>query len=177
MSITMPIFSVALPEIVVLSMAMLALLIDVFLPEKFRIVTYITVQAAIILTFIISIYQFYAYPQTVVTFDGQYILDKLAILLKIFISLIMFFIFAYSREYISDRKITFGEYYVLGLLATLGMLIMCSAYSFLTIYLGLELLSLSLYAMVAMQKDSVLAVEAAMKFFVMGALALSLIHI
>jgi NADH-quinone oxidoreductase subunit N len=64
-----------------------------------------------------------------------------------------------------------GEYYVLGLLGVVGMMIMASASHFLTLYLGLELLSLSLYAMVAFQRDSAVATEAAMKYFVLGAIA------
>jgi NADH-quinone oxidoreductase subunit N len=68
-----------------------------------------------------------------------------------------------------------GEYYVLALFATLGMMVMISANHFVTIYLGLELLSLSLYAMVAMNRDSVASTEAAMKYFVLGALASGLL--
>ncbi len=175
MNFTMPIFSVALPEIFMLCMAMLALLTDVFLPARARLVTYILVQFTVVLTFFFVVSQYSEYPSPIITFGGSYIIDKLAILLKMFICLISFFVFAYSREYISERGIAFGEYYVLGLLAVLGMLIMSSAYSFLTIYLGLELLSLALYAMVAMQKDSADATEAAMKYFVMGAFASGLL--
>ncbi len=175
MNFAMPIFSVALPEIFMLCMITLALLTDVFLPARLRLVTYILVQATVVITFFMSISQFFNYPSPIITFSGNYIIDKLSMLLKIFVCLISFFVFAYSREYIQARKIAFGEYYVLGLLAVLGMLIMCSAYSFLTIYLGLELLSLALYAMVAMQKDSSQATEAAMKYFVMGALASGLL--
>ena len=82
-----------------------------------------------------------------------------------------FFAFAYAREYIEARKIPVSEYYLLGLFSILGMSIMVSAYSFLSIYLGLELLSLPLYAMVAMNRESSLSTEAAMKYFVLGALA------
>jgi NADH-quinone oxidoreductase subunit N len=92
-------------------------------------------------------------------------------ILKLFILLIVFLAFLYSRQYLSDRKLLKGEYLVLGLFATLGMMIMVSANTLLTIYLGLELLSLSLYTMVAMNRDSQQASEAAMKYFVLGALA------
>jgi NADH-quinone oxidoreductase subunit N len=92
-------------------------------------------------------------------------------ILKIFMCGISFVVFLYSHEYLKEHKCLKGEYFVLGLFAVLGMMIMASAYSLLSVYLGLELLSLSLYAMVAMQRDSSSASEAAMKYFVLGALA------
>jgi len=78
---------------------------------------------------------------------------------------------AYAREYITSRKIARSDYYLLLLFSVLGMLVMISAHSFLTIYLGLELSALVLYALVAMDKESNLATEAALKYFVLGALA------
>src|SRR5262249_52928194 len=98
-----------------------------------------------------------------------------ALLAKQFILIMSFFAFIYANRYIKDRNIPGGDYYILGLFAVLGMQIMSSGYSFLTIYLGLELLSLSLYAMTALQKESKPATEAAMKYFVMGALASGLL--
>jgi NADH-quinone oxidoreductase subunit N len=77
----------------------------------------------------------------------------------------------YSREYARTRQLFRGEFFALALFATLGMLVMISASHLLTLYLGLELLSLSLYAMVALRRDSDTATEAAMKYFVLGALA------
>lgn len=175
MNFAMPVFSVAVPDIFMLCMVAFILLVDVFLPERQRIITYILVQGTLAITFLLAVSQYRNYPSPIITFSGNYILDKLAILLKMFICIVSIFAFAYSREYIQDRHIARGEYYVLGLFSVLGMLVMSSAYSFLTIYLGLELLSLSLYAMVAMQKDSADATEAAMKYFVMGALASGLL--
>jgi NADH-quinone oxidoreductase subunit N len=85
-------------------------------------------------------------------------------------------VLAYSRAYLIEREVmNKGEYYVLALFATLGMMVMISANHFVTIYLGLELLSLALYAMVAMNRDSVASTEAAMKYFVLGALASGLL--
>jgi len=77
----------------------------------------------------------------------------------------------YSRLYLQAREMLRGEYLCLALFSTLGMMVMISAHHFLTLYLGLELLALSLYAMVALQRESVRATEAAMKYFVLGALA------
>lgn len=164
-------FSAALPEIFLLSMACLILLVDAFLPERHRLITYVLVQFTLIAAFIITIPQFKQYAEPAFAFDQQYMVDRLAVISKLFMYLFSLFAFAYAREYIEARKIARSEYYLLGLFAVLGMSIMVSASSFLTIYLGLELLSLSLYAMVAMYKQSSLATEAAMKYFVLGALA------
>jgi NADH-quinone oxidoreductase subunit N len=175
MNFTMPIFSVVMPDIFLLCMTALILLVDVFLPQHRRNWTYYLVQMTLIITFLLTVSEYQNYPDPIITFSGNYVLDKLAILLKMFICMVTLFAFAYAREYITARKIAVGEYYVLGLFSVVGMMVMASAYSFLTIYLGLELLSLSLYAMVAMQKESAAATEAAMKYFVMGALASGLL--
>jgi NADH-quinone oxidoreductase subunit N len=175
MNFMMPTFSLAGPEIAMLSMLGLILLVDVFCPERFRIVTYLLVQATLVLAFLLAIPQYRHNSEMLVTFNGHYVVDKLAILLKLFIYVMSFISFAYARGYIAERKIHRGEYYILGLFCVLGMSVMASAYSLLTIYLGLELLSLPLYAMVASYKDSQAATEAAMKYFVMGALASGLL--
>jgi NADH-quinone oxidoreductase subunit N len=175
MNFTMPLFSVAIPEIFVLSMVGVILLVDVFLKERHRIATYILVQATLVIAFLVTLLQYRDYVSPTITFSGNYVLDKLAILTKLFIFVVSFFAFIYARDYIKERKIASGEYYILGLFAVLGMQVMASAYSFLTIYLGLELSTLPLYAMVAMQKNSRSATEAAMKYFVMGALASGLL--
>ncbi len=107
----------------------------------------------------------------VLTFSGSFIADPLARVLKMFTLLIVAVVFVYSHVYLKDREILKGEYYLLGLFATLGMLVMISAYSLLTMYLGLELMSLALYAMVAFDRDSPVAAESAMKYFVLGAIA------
>lgn len=171
MNFLMPQFSIALPEIFLLCMACFILLVDVFLHERHRIVTYLLIQLTLIIVFILTLPQFKNYAQPLVTFSGNYVIDELAVLTKLFVYVFSFFSFAYARDYIKNRNIPQSEYYLLGLFAVLGMSIMASAYSFLTIYLGLELLSLALYGMVAMYKESSLATEAAMKYFVLGSLA------
>lgn len=174
MNFTMPIFSVALPEIFMLCMLTLVILVDVLVPERYRIATYLLTQLTLVVTFILAATQYRDYPNPIITFSGHYVLDKLAVLTKLFILVVSLFAFIYGRQYIKGRQIARSEYYILGLLAVFGMMVMASAYSFLTIFLGLELLSLSLYAMVALNKESGMAVEAAMKYFVMGALATGL---
>jgi NADH-quinone oxidoreductase subunit N len=102
--------------------------------------------------------------------------DLMSDLLKLFLYMTVVVVMFYSRGYVIDREsMNKGEYYVLALFATLGMMVMISANHFLTIYIGLELLSLSLYAMVAMNRDSIASTEAAMKYFVLGALASGLL--
>ncbi len=175
MNFEMPLFSVALPDIFLLCATSLILLIDVFLTERFRHLTYWLSQLTLIIGFMLVLAQYHDYPQEVITFSGHYVLDKLAVLTKLFVLLTTVFAFIYAKQYLKGRHMPRGEYYVLGLLAVIGMMVMASAFTFLTIYLGLELLSLSLYAMVALQKNSRLAVEASMKYFVMGAMASGLL--
>lgn len=171
MNFLMPQFSIALPEIFLLCATCFILLVDVYLPARFRYITYILVQLSLVIAFFLVMPQYHDYPIPITTFSGNYVIDKLAVISKLFIFLFSFFAFEYARTYILASKIARSEYYLMGLFAVLGMSVMASAYTFLTIFLGLELLSLSLYAMVAMNKDSVISTEAAMKYFVLGSLA------
>ena len=159
----------ALPEIVMLCMASLVLIVDLFLNDKTRGATYILSLFTLVALTMITLATF-AQKDTV-AFHGTFIRDGMGDVLKIFIYIAVFAVFVYSKAYLKARDIYKGEYYVLGLFAVLGMMIMVSAQSFLTIYLGLELLSLCLYAMVALQRDSIIASESAMKYFVLGAIA------
>jgi NADH-quinone oxidoreductase subunit N len=109
--------------------------------------------------------------QRVMAFNDMFVQDQLADTLKLFILAITFVIFVYSRDYLRERNIFKGEFYVLGLFGVLGMMIMVSASNMLLLYLGLELMSLCLYAMVAFDRDNGNASEAAMKYFVLGAIA------
>ena len=89
-----------------------------------------------------------------VSFSGTFVSDAMSTLLKLFIMLATYFAFFYSKIYLRERDLFKGEYFVLGLFAVLGMMVLVSAHSLLTVYLGLELLSLSLYAMVALNRES-----------------------
>ncbi len=110
-----------------------------------------------------------------ILFSGLLISDDSAQLMKIFIILSVFLSLFYSRDYLNQRDIPIGDYCVLSLFSTLGMLILVSAYSLLTIYLGVELLSLPLYAMITIQKNCNNANEAALKYFIMGSIASGLL--
>ncbi len=157
------------PELFLLTMACVVLIVDAFLPEAYRAVTYQLALMTLVITGGLTVALYPAEPQVV--FHGAAVVDGMGSVLKAFIAGIAFFAFTYSKDYLRERNVFKGEYYVLGLFAVLGMMIMVSAHSLLTIYLGLELLSLCLYAMVAMHRDSADASEAAMKYFVLGALA------
>lgn len=171
MEFMMPQFSVALPELFMLGMVVVILAADVCLSARFRSVVYYLTQATLAVAFFLTLAQFREYPQPIITFSGNYIVDKLAVLSKLIIFFFSMLAFLYAHDYIRKQETSRSEYFLLGLFAVIGMSVMASAFTFLTIFLGLELLSLSLYAMVAMDKHSSHASEAAMKYFVLGSLA------
>lgn len=174
----------AVPEILVLVMACVVLMVEAYDPRSRSasgtgeggeprvagyVLTLLTLLAAAGVT------AFTGGGDTAYTFNGMFVDDAMADLLKFMTYLAGIAAAIYSRQYLSDRRLMRGEYFALLLFAVLGMMVMISASNFLTLYLGLELLSLSLYAMVALQRDSAQAVEAAMKYFVLGALASGLL--
>lgn len=157
-----------LPEIVLLSAISVILVLDLFLDQDKRMFTYGLSLAALGATMAVV---FWGDSSTQVVMHGSYVVDAMGSVLKIALLTVGIFAFIYSRRYLTDRNLFKGEFYVLGMLAILGMMIMVSSGSFLTLYLGLELLALSLYALVAFDGDSKKGAEAAMKYFVLGALA------
>ena len=169
MTLDMLNYTVAWPEIFLLAITCLVLVVDVYLKDENRNLSYVLAQFGLIITLLLLVMTDSA--EKTVAFNGHFVSDAMASVLKIFIVAVVATIFVYSRDYLKQREIFKGEFYVLGLFATLGMMMMVSAYSFLSLYLGLELLSLSLYAMVAFNRDNSNASEAAMKYFVLGAIA------
>jgi len=159
----------AYPELFLLVMACVILLVDLFISDDNRIVTYgltqFTLAGCALLTF------FTGNADPVYTFNGMFVDDLMADTLKLLTCIAVIVMLVYARAYTAARGLFRGEFFTLVLFATLGMMVMISANHLLTLYLGLELLSLSLYALVALQRDSVQATEAAMKYFVLGALA------
>src|SRR6202051_1391063 len=107
----------------------------------------------------------------IVALGGLFELDRMAQVLKVVTLLTVAVVFMYSTDYLRRRAILKGEYYVLGLFATLGGMVLTSAASLITLYLGLELMSLCLYAMVAFDRESGVAAESAIKYFVLGSMA------
>ena len=170
---TQPDLMPALPEMVMLAMTCLVLLVDLFLPQEKRGFTLLLSVLTLLLA--IGAVMLVAPVTEVSSFGGSFVLDQMAVVLKIAVCAVTILVFIYSRDYLVDHSIYKGEYYVLGLFATLGMMLMISAHSFLLVYLGLELLSLSLYSMIAFNRNSLRASESAMKYFVLGAMASGLL--
>jgi len=169
MNFVAPDFMPVLPEIFLLTMTCLVLVIDVFLEQRQRHITYGLAQLTLLGVALLVLLTYARAPTT--TMFGHYVKDAMGDLLKFCICLASAAAFLYSRDYLRQRDLFKGEYYVLGLFGVLGMMVMVSAHSLLSVYLGLELLSLSLYALVAVDRDSPVASEAAMKYFVLGSLA------
>lgn len=159
----------AAAEAFLLTAVCVVLLIDVFLTDRWRWVTYalslVTLAGAAYMTVR------YGVDEPVKAFDGMFIADPMGDVLKLFSYGTVAVAFLYSREYLQRRGLFKGEYFVLGLVALLGVMVMTSAGNLLTVYLGVELLSLSLYAMVAFDRESGIAAESAMKYFVLGAIS------
>ena len=169
MNFVAPDFMPVLPELFVLTMTCLVLVVDVFLEQRQRHITYGLAQLTLLGAALLTLVTYAHAPVT--TMFGHYVKDAMGDLLKLFIYLSSAAVFLYSRDYLRRRNLFKGEYYVLGLFGVLGMMVMVSAHSLLSVYLGLELLSLSLYALVVVDRDSPVASEAAMKYFVLGSLA------
>jgi NADH-quinone oxidoreductase subunit N len=161
-------------EIFLLIATSAILLIDMYLKAGKRNLTYALSLLAIAGCAVFSFVDFNA-GTTVFTFNGMYVSDPMSNLLKLFTYAATAMTLIYSRQYIGERDMMSGnlggEFYVLALFAMLGQMIMISGNSMLSIYLGLELMSLSTYALVALRRDHAISTEAAMKYFVLGALA------
>lgn len=160
---------VALPEMIILITACLALLADLFLRRQLKSIAFYVAITGLVLAACVS--YLYIGDFRVLIFNKLFISDDMGHLMKFFIYISVLLSFIYSRSYIDERQIPAGDYYILGLFSTLGMMILVSAHSLLTVYLGLELMSLPLYAMTAIRRTNSDAPEAAMKYFVMGAIA------
>jgi NADH-quinone oxidoreductase subunit N len=159
----------ALPEIVILAAASLILLVDLFVPEERRYVSYWLTQLALLFAICVTLTTLRL--DAITGYHGMIIDDMLADFLRIACFVAVSLMLFYSRTYMIARGLFRGDVFVLTLFALLGMQVMITGNNFLTLYLGLELLSLSLYALVAAQRDHARGAEAAMKYFVLGALA------
>ena len=171
MNFPLPDLLPALPEIFVLTMACAILLVDALIKDRalsYGLALFGLLGAA-------ALTAFTSVPQVQTTFGGQFIDDAMGDVLKLMSYLTAMTAVVYSRAYLAERGLFRGEFFALVLFAVLGMMVMISANHMLVLYVGLELLSLALYAMVALQRDSQLATEAAMKYFVLGALASGLL--
>jgi NADH-quinone oxidoreductase subunit N len=164
-------FGLAAPEIILTVMGMVILILDALSSGARRTLAY---GLSLVTLAVLAVVSFWQWNMGLVgeTFFGMYIADPLAHLLKMASYLAVALTLVYGREYMQSRDmLRGGEFYVLVLFALLGQMVMISAGNFLTIYLGLELMSLALYALVAIRRDHAQSTEAAMKYFVLGALA------
>ncbi|MDB5798065.1 MAG: nuoN [Paucimonas sp.] len=162
------------PEIFLLVATSAILLIDMFLPAARRNISYWLALATLVVCGLLT-YADYSAGTTAYLFRGAFVSDPMANLLKLFSYLAVGITLIYSRQYTTERDMLSGslggEFYVLALFSLLGQMVMISGNNFLVIYLGLELMSLSLYALVALRRNYSISTEAAMKYFVLGAMA------
>jgi NADH-quinone oxidoreductase subunit N len=164
-------FGLAAPEIILTVMGMVILILDALSSSARRTLAY---GLSLVTLAVLALVSFWQWNMGLVgeTFFGMYTADPLAHLLKMASYISVALTLIYGREYLQSRDmLRGGEFYVLVLFALLGQMVMISAGNFLTIYLGLELMSLALYALVAIRRDHAQSTEAAMKYFVLGALA------
>jgi len=163
----------AYAEIFLLVMVSVILIADLFVADPNKTLTYLLVQLSLLGCALITV----GTHQTAAVhlFHNMFVDDLMSDVLKLLCYMALSMMLVYSRSYLLLRGLFTGEFMVLALFALLGMMVMISASHFLTLYMGLELMSLSLYAMVALQRDSSTATEAAMKYFILGALASGLL--
>lgn len=154
MQFVLPDLFPASAEIFLLTMTCVILMVDLLIKDKQRTLTFALTQLTLVGTAIVTFGT--TSGEISYTFSNMYVADLMGALLKLAVYFTVFIVLLYSRGYILDRpQIPRAEFYSLSLFATLGMMVMISANHFLTIYIGIELLSLSLYAMVALNRDSV----------------------
>ena len=160
----------ALPEIVLLVAASVVLLADVIKGRGNRVEGIDRLALIALLAPLFATLAQFGTPVQY-AFSGMYVSDELARLLKVCSYVATAVTLLYARGYIADRQLYRGEFYTLALFALLGQMVMISSNNLLVTYLGLELMSLALYALAALRRDSGRATEAAIKYFVLGALA------
>jgi len=169
MNFVIPSFAPAIPEMVLLGLISFILVGDTFWSKRYQSLTYYLTQATLVVVGYI-VFATFATTQ-IITFDGSFVRDSMADVLKLFTVIVSIGIFLFSREYLLQQKFYSGEFFILGLFGVLGMFVMISAHNMITMYIGLEIMSLAMYAMIALRKDSASALESSMKYFVLGALA------
>ncbi|MGE5639562.1 MAG: NADH-quinone oxidoreductase subunit NuoN [Clostridia bacterium] len=168
-------FLPALPEIVLLVGACALMILDLKVRTEHRAGTFWAAQALLLLCFLATLFVQLGTGRGLYLFNGLFVIDPMANLIKIACYVATSVALVYSRQYLLDRGLLRGEFVTLLMFSLLGMMIMISANSFLTVYLGLELMSLCLYALVALNRDSAVSTEAAMKYFILGALSSGLL--
>jgi len=166
----------ALPEVLLLIGACALMIVDLYVKSERRNASFDLAQIVLLLCAASTLFvQWVDGTTRLYIFNGLFVSDVMSNLLKLASYVSVWATLVYSRQYLVDRGLLRGEFLTLLLFSLLGMMVMISANSFLTMYLGLELMSLCLYAMVALDRDSAVSTEAAMKYFVLGALSSGLL--
>jgi NADH-quinone oxidoreductase subunit N len=166
----------ALPEVLVVLGASALMIFDLYVKAENRAATFWFAQLVLALAAAATVFVVWGSGGArLFIFSGLFVADVMGHLLKLVCYLAVSAALVYSRQYLADRGLLRGEFVTLLLFSLLGMMVMISAASFLTLFLGLELMSLCLYALVALNRDSALSTEAAMKYFVLGALSSGLL--
>jgi NADH-quinone oxidoreductase subunit N len=165
----------ALPEIILLAGACALMIFDLYVKSERRAGTFWLAQAILLLCALATVFVHIGTGRGLYIFNGLFVADAMGNLIKLVCYLATSVALVYSRQYMLDRGLMKGEFVTLLLFSLLGMMVMVSANSFLTVFLGLELMSLCLYALVALNRDSAASTEAAMKYFILGALSSGLL--
>ncbi len=165
----------ALPEIFVLSMACVILLADLFISDERRGLTHMLAVLTLLFAAILTIRVMLPAGEVIHAFADTFVRDRFGDVLKVFSYIILAGVFVYAKHYLRQFNLFKGEFYTLSLFALLGVMVMISASNLITVYLGLELLALSSYALVALDRESRFGSEAAMKYFILGSLASGLL--
>ncbi len=162
-----------LPELIILTTACAVLILGLFTKSEKGGLLVLTSIVGVVFAAIATAKGHMAGQELVkqVLFNGNFIRDYMGDILKIAVYVTMLFVFIYSKQYLRNKSIFTGEFYALMLFGMLGIMIMISGYNFITLYLGLELLALSSYALVAYDRDNMQSNESAMKYFILGAIA------
>ena len=166
------VFLYLLPELIIVLAAILVLMLGVFHKTTSKLMFYVT-ELSVIAAFVVTIMLHPSHKFAF--FNNQYVVDPLAFLLKSVILFAVFFVFIYGRDYVRERSMPLAEFYSLALFSIFGMMVLVSTENLLSLYLGLECMSLPIYAMVALRRKQIQCIEAGMKYFVMGAFASGLI--
>ena len=162
----------ALPELFLLFAISLILLFDLFVSQRLKQFTYYLTQLALLITGFLA---FNLIGENATIFSGTFVLDSLGSTFKVFILGFAIIALVYTRHYLKAHELLRNEYFILAMMSILGMMVMVSGHSLLTLYMGLEIMSLSLYALIASARDRAVAIEAALKYFVLGAIASGLL--
>jgi len=167
----------ALPELVLLGGIFVVMIYDLFSTQQDRAnnLLWMTLVLLVVVAGIVGAQALVLGDLARFAFANMFVADQMAAVLKVSLLISVGVLMVYSRDYMVIRKLFTGEFVLLMLFATLGMMVMVSANHFVLLYLGLEILALSTYTMVALNRDSAVSTEAAMKYFILGALASGLL--